>query len=143
MSKKKNSNSILIDDYKNDQKEDYMNIAKQNEEYIKTKKFEKFKPKNSTIGVINLLKEEENKLKTLIFSIIKKNENQSKEIESNTNISFSNENENQINKPPNKNNKQLKKNTKKLKIKIRHKIIKSKSEIKRSKFSPKNNNSNL
>ena len=76
MSKNNISNFLSINDYKDNQKEDYLNIAKQNEENFDKKQFEKFKPKNSTKSVTNLLKVEEEKLKNMLFSILKNEESQ-------------------------------------------------------------------
>ena len=69
-------NSLIIDNYKNNQKEDYTNIAKQSEVNLKTKKFVKFKPRNSMMNIIssNQLKGEENKLKNMLFSILRNEE---------------------------------------------------------------------
>ena len=84
MSKKKNPNLLIIDNYSNDKKEEYVNIAEQNEDNFKTKNFEKFKPKNSTVSVTNILKGEESKLKKMLFSILKNEENQNTKAEKST-----------------------------------------------------------
>ena len=154
MSKNKAANSLIIDDYKNDQKEDYMNIAKHNEENFETKQFEKFKPRNAKMDSNNLLKGEENKLKKLLFSILKNEENKTiktgkflnnyNDKSSNTNSISSIENVNQLKKPINKNYKQFKKNSKSLKLKTLHKIKKPKLKILYdNNFTSKNINSNF
>ena len=152
MSKNNTSHFLILDDYKNDQKGDYLNIAKQNEENFKTKKFEKFKPKNSIINTTNILKGEENKLKQMLFSIIKYEESQISEISpinrnknkiSNTNSSI--EGKDQIKNIFNKNNRQFKKFPKNSKKINRRKIKKMKLEMETSNcnYTPKNINTNL
>ena len=151
MSKSNISNFIVIDDDKNDQKEDYMNIAKHNEENFETEKFEKYKSKNSSKGFNNLLKGEENKLKSMLFSILKYEENQSiTENENNKDnklfrpkmVTFL-EDENQIKKPLNKNYKQFKKCSKSLKIKTSLKKSKPDTELLDHNFTLKKTNSNF
>ena len=152
MTKNNTSHFLILDDYKNDQKGDYLNIAKQNEENLKTKKFEKFKPKNSIINTTNILKGEENKLKQMLFSIIKYEESQISEISPinrnknkicNTNSSI--EGKDQIKNIFNKNNRQFKKFPKNSKKINRRKIKKMKLEIETSNcnYTPKNINTNL
>ena len=118
------SNSLIIGTYNKDQQEDYMNIAKQGEENYKTQKFVKFKPRNSTMNACNLLKGEENKLKTMLFSLLKNEETKIIKDEksliipnnklSSSNLLSSVENKKQIKKSVNKNYKQLKKKPKNL-----------------------------
>ena len=140
MSKNNNSTSLIIDDFQNDQKEDYTNIAKRNENNLKNQSFEKFKPKNPMINSNNILKGEENKLKKMLFSILKNEENQiiktgkspnnyTKYKLSNTHTISSIEDENRKKRYFNKNNKQFRKNSKKYKLTNRHRIKKSKSKI--------------
>ena len=131
MSKNNPPNFLSIGDYKRDQKEEYMNIATQNEENFKNKKFEKFKSRNSVVATCNLLKNEENKLKNMLFTILKNEEKQSDKPGkiSNTIIISQLKAENRKRKSLNRNYLQFKMNSKNLKNKPHHKIKKSKSEI--------------
>ena len=105
------------------------------------------------IDINNLLQEEGNKLKKMLFSILKNEKNQTikeektpknhnKNILSNTSIMLSIKNMKHINKSLNKNYKQFRKNTKNLRLKNRLKIKKLKFE-KENDLTPKNINSNI
>ena len=135
MSKKKNPNLLIIDNYNNDKKEEYVNIAEQNEDNFKTKNFEKFKPKNSTVSVTNILKGEESKLKKMLFSILKNEENQNTKAEKSTKNQIKNKFCNTIIL-----SSKLKKNTKKIKLKSPRKLkkLKSKIELLDKNLTPKN-----
>ena len=135
MFKNNSSNSLIIDDFKIDRKEEYMNIAEQDKENVKNKKFEKFKTRNSTRSVTNLLTGEENKLKKMLFSILKHEKTKANKIKSpnrnkkklfKTNIISSFKEENQIKKLLKKKNKKVKKN---LKTILPQKLKKRKLEI--------------
>ena len=157
MSKNNKSNFLIIEDYKGTQKEDYMNIANQNKENFNRKKLEKYISKSPIINSTKFLKGEENKLKKMLFSFLKNEENQTFKTKKSPKISPKNDNKNklsytnyvaedknQIKKPLNKNYKQIKRNSKNLIKRKRNKTKKYNSEIEllNNNFTPKNCSTN-